>query len=48
MVDNIEGEHQKAAQDVGLSETEYAFYNILTAEVSQVAENKGGYVVDDT
>lgn len=48
MVDNIENEHQKAAQDIGLSETEYAFYNILTAEVSQVAENKGGYVIDET
>lgn len=48
MVDNIEGEHQQAAQDVGLSETEYAFYNILTAEVSQVAESSGDYVVDDT
>lgn len=48
MVDNIEGEHQQAAQDVGLSETEYAFYNILTAEVSQVAENTGDYVVDDS
>jgi len=48
MVDNIDVEHQKAAQDVGLSETEYAFYNILTAEVSNVAESKGDYVVDDT
>ncbi|PKH90150.1 deoxyribonuclease HsdR [Pseudoalteromonas sp. 78C3] len=48
MVDNIESEHKKAAQDIGLSETEYAFYNILTAEVSQVAENKGGYVIDET
>lgn len=48
MVDNIEGEHQQAAQDVGLSETEYAFYNILTAEVSQVAESSGDYVVDDS
>lgn len=48
MVDNIENEHKKAAQDIGLSETEYAFYNILTAEVSQVAENNGGYVIDET
>ena len=45
MVDNIEVEHQKAAQDIGLSETEYAFYNILTAEVSNVAESIGDYVV---
>lgn len=48
MVDNIDIEHKKAAQDIGLSETEYAFYNILTAEVSNVAESKGDYVVDDT
>jgi type I restriction enzyme R subunit len=47
MVDNIDVEHKKAAQDIGLSETEYAFYNILTAEVSNVAESKGDYVVDD-
>ena len=47
MVDNIDVEHQQAAQDVGLSETEYAFYNILTAEVSNVAESKGDYVVDN-
>jgi type I restriction enzyme R subunit len=46
MVDNIGDEHQKAAQEVGLSETEYAFYNILTAEVANVAESKGDYVVD--
>ncbi len=48
MVDNIDVEHKKAAQDIGLSETEYAFYNILTAEVANVAESKGDYVVDDT
>lgn len=47
MVDNIDVEHKKAAQDIGLSETEYAFYNILTAEVSNVAESNGDYVVDD-
>jgi len=47
MVDNIDVELKKSAQDVGLSETEYAFYNILTAEVSNVAESKGDYVVDD-
>ena len=47
MVDNIDVAHQKAAQDIGLSETEYAFYNILTAEVSNVAESRGDYVVDD-
>jgi type I restriction enzyme R subunit len=48
MVDNIDVEHQKAAQDIGLSETEYAFYNILTAEVAIVAESNGGYVVGDS
>lgn len=48
MVDGIESDREQAAQDVGLSETEYAFYNILTAEVSQVAENTGDYVVDDS
>jgi len=45
IVDNIEDEHKKAAQDIGLSETEYSFYNILTAEVSNVAESKGNYEV---
>ncbi len=48
MVDTIESNHKKAADDIGLSETEYAFYNILMAEVSQVAEAKGEYVVNDT
>jgi type I restriction enzyme R subunit len=47
MVDTIEVNHKKAADDIGLSETEYAFYNILMAEVSQVAEAKGDYVVND-
>ncbi|MBA6421702.1 type I restriction endonuclease subunit R [Pseudomonas sp. 5Ae-yellow] len=35
LVDNIEHSHQKAAQDIGLSETEYAFYGILVAEVAR-------------
>jgi type I restriction enzyme R subunit len=48
MVDGIEINHKKAAVDIGLSETEYAFYNILMAEVSQVAEAKGEYVVSDS
>lgn len=34
MVDNIETEHKKAADDLGLTETELAFYNILMAEVT--------------
>ncbi|GAA4418008.1 type I deoxyribonuclease HsdR [Advenella faeciporci] len=33
MVDNIESEHQQAADDLGMNQTEYAFYNILMAEV---------------
>jgi type I restriction enzyme R subunit len=47
MVDTIEVNHKKAADDIGLSETEYAFYNILMAEVTQVAETNGEYVVTD-
>ncbi|MBR9827184.1 MAG: type I restriction endonuclease subunit R [Oceanospirillales bacterium] len=35
MVSNIESEHQQAAEDIGLNETEFAFYNILMAEVTQ-------------
>jgi len=45
MVDTIEVNHKKAADDIGLSETEYAFYNILMAEVTQA---KGSDVIDDT
>lgn len=37
MVGSIETEHQQAAQDLGLSETEFAFYNILMAEVTNHA-----------
>jgi type I restriction enzyme R subunit len=33
MVDSIDTGHQQAASDLGLSETEFAFYNILMAEV---------------
>ena len=43
MVDNIEVNHKKAADDIGLSETEYAFYNILMAEVTAI---QGSDVVD--
>ena len=42
MVDNIASERKQAAQDIGLSETEYAFYNILMAEVVKVSS--GGVV----
>lgn len=44
MTDDIKTGHQQAAQDVGLSETEYAFYNILMAEVAQVSD---GNVIDE-
>jgi type I restriction enzyme R subunit len=43
MVDTIEVNHKKAADDIGLSETEYAFYNILMAEVTAI---QGSDVVD--
>ena len=45
MVDNIGGEHQQAADDLGLSETEFAFYNILMAEVTAL---KGDVLEVDT
>ena len=45
MVDNIGGEHQQAANDLGLSETEFAFYNILMAEVTAL---KGDVLEVDT
>lgn len=32
---NIEVQHKQAADDLGLNETEFAFYNILMAEVTQ-------------
>ena len=35
MVDTIDVGHKKAADDLGLSETEFAFYNILESEVIQ-------------
>jgi len=38
MTDVIQDEHKKAADDLGLSETEFAFYNILMAEVAQHQE----------
>ncbi|MEZ8145286.1 type I restriction endonuclease subunit R [Enterovibrio norvegicus] len=45
IVDTVESEHQQAAKDIGLSETEYAFYNILIAEVTQASD---GDVIDET
>lgn len=44
MMDTIDLEHQQAAQDLGLSETEYAFYNILMAEVARI---RGDDLLDD-
>lgn len=35
---DIGSAHQQAAQDVGLSETEFAFYNILITEVTQASD----------
>ncbi|SOC01047.1 type I restriction enzyme R subunit [Alloalcanivorax xenomutans] len=35
MVGTLESEHKQAAEDLGLTETELAFYNILMAEVAQ-------------
>lgn len=37
MVGSMESEHKQAADDLGLSETEFAFYNILMAEVTNHA-----------
>ena len=36
MVDNIEGDHQQVADDLGLSPTELSFYNILIAEAAKI------------
>jgi type I restriction enzyme, R subunit len=45
MVDTIETQHKKAADDLGLSETEFAFYGVLEAEVMQGANVE---VLDET
>ncbi len=37
--DNIESDHQQQADDLGLSSTELAFYNILMAELSEADGN---------
>jgi type I restriction enzyme R subunit len=44
MTGDIGTEHQQAAQEVGLSETEFAFYNILMSEVLQA---KDGDLIDE-
>lgn len=45
LVSNIETEHKQAADDLGLTETEFAFYNILMAEVTQ--HRSDGVITDD-
>ena len=45
MTDDVCTSHQQAAQDVGLSETEFAFYNILISEVTNAND---GDVIDET
>ena len=45
LVSNIESEHKQAAYDLGLTETEFAFYNILMAEVTQ--HSSDGVITDD-
>lgn len=44
MTDEICTSHQQGAQDVGLSETEFAFYNILMAEVTNASD---GDLIDE-
>jgi len=39
MVGSIEDEHKQAAKDLGLSDTEFAFYNILVAEVANLQDS---------
>ena len=38
--DNIENEHQQQAIDLGLTEIELAFYNILNVEIIRTTENE--------
>ncbi|AIU67632.1 type I restriction endonuclease subunit R [Vibrio coralliilyticus] len=45
MTDDIGSAHQQAAQDVGLNETEFSFYNILVAEVTNAND---GDVIDES
>ena len=47
LVDTVETEHQQAATDLGLSETEFAFYNILMAEVTQAKRDVQDGVLDE-
>lgn len=45
MVSSLETEHKQAAGDLGLSETEFAFYNILMVEITS---QSGDETVTDT
>ena len=47
LVDTVETEHQQAATDLGLSETEFSFYNILMAEVTQAKGDAQDDVLDE-
>lgn len=38
--DGIEADHQKQAEDLGLSDVEYAFHNILVAEITRITGNE--------
>ncbi|TLS78289.1 type I restriction endonuclease subunit R [Mariprofundus erugo] len=38
--DTIEVNHKKEAEDIGLSQVEYAFYNILVAEITRITGNE--------
>ena len=38
--ENIESERKERAEDLGLTETEYAFHNILVAEITKKAEGE--------
>lgn len=44
MVSTLESDRKQAAKDLGLTETELAFYNILMAEVMQLGD---GDVLDE-
>lgn len=45
--DNIETNHQQAANDLGLDETEFAFRNILVAEVARQASKQGDETLNE-
>lgn len=47
MVDTMASDRQQTADDLGLNETELAFYNILIAEVTAIKGFEEGDVLDD-